>query len=339
MVRMLECYEFQSQKIMSQSFRPVASLRGKSVERASQFNRSDIDDLCNLATDMRAFTEGGGVIDALRGKVMTPLFFENSSRTYSSFCGAMLKLGGGVVNLNLESSSIAKGETLSDTIRTMTSYSDVLVLRHPKQEALDTAVRASPVPVMNGGNGTGEHPTQGLLDILTIRTELGTVDGLVIALVGDLKNGRTVHSLSKLLVNNFDIVELILVAPDVVQMPQDVLDAFTKPVKITRATALSEEVVSRADVLYTTRLQKERFSSAEDAVALASFDTVKADLRIDANTMKWAKEKMVVMHPLPRVDELCTSVDDDPRAAYFRQMRFGLFMRMAILFSVLCPAA
>lgn len=247
----------------------------------------------------------------------------------------MLKLGGGVVSLNLETSSIAKGETLSDTIRTMTSYSDVLVLRHPQQEALETAVKASPVPVMNGGNGTGEHPTQGLLDILTIRTELGTVDGLVVALVGDLKNGRTVHSLSKLLVNNFDIAELILVAPDVVQMPQEVLDAFQKPVKITRAAALSEDLVRRVDVLYTTRLQKERFSSAEDANALALFDTVKADLRINADTLKWAKEKMIVMHPLPRVDELCTSVDDDPRAAYFRQMRFGLFMRMAILFSVL----
>jgi aspartate carbamoyltransferase catalytic subunit len=271
--------------------------------------------------------------------VMTPLFFENSSRTYSSFCGAMLKLGGGVVNLNIESSSISKGETLSDTIRTMTSYSDVLVLRHPQKEALDTAVQASAVPVMNGGNGTGEHPTQGLLDILTIRSELGTVDGLVVALVGDLKNGRTVHSLSKLLVNRFALSELILVAPDIVQMPQEVLNAFeSSSVTITRVSELTPDVVSRVDVLYSTRLQKERFVTSEDASALAMFDAVKAGLRIDAETMKAAKQKMIVMHPLPRVDELCTSVDSDPRAAYFRQMRYGLFMRMAILFSVLSPA-
>lgn len=320
------------------TFRPVASLRGKSVERAAQFTRADIEDLCDLATELQTYVDGGGVIEALRGRVMTPLFFENSSRTYSSFCGAMLKLGGGVVNLNLEASSISKGETLSDTIRTMTSYSDVLVLRHPDQGALETAVQVSPVPVMNGGNGTGEHPTQGLLDILTIRSELGAVDGLVVALVGDLKNGRTVHSLSKLLVNNYNLEELIFVAPDIVQMPQDVVDAFQRPVKITRVEALSQDIVGRVDVLYTTRLQKERFSTEDATAALAQFDVAKKGLRIDASTMEWAKQKMIVMHPLPRVDELCTSVDADPRAAYFRQMRFGLFMRMAILLSVLSPA-
>lgn len=303
---------------------------------ALQFNRNDIESLMDLAIEMKRFTEAGGVIEALKGKLMTPLFFENSSRTFSSFTAAMMKLGGSVVNLNPETSSIAKGETLSDTIKTMDSYSDVIVLRHPSKDALDVALCAAAAPVMNAGNGTGEHPSQALLDTLTIRSELGTVDGLTIVLVGDLKNGRTVHSLSKLLVNNFDLAELFFVAPDVVQMPQDVVNCYAKEVKITRASALTPEIVRKADVIYTTRLQKERFATSEDLEALSTFEQAKAGLKISAATLRDAKSKMIVMHPLPRVDELCTSVDDDPRAAYFRQMRYGLFMRMAILYSVLC---
>lgn len=315
--------------------RPVSSLKGKCVTTASQFSRSEIEALCDLALELKQFTEAGGVVESLKGRLMTPLFFENSSRTFSSFTAAMLKLGGGVVNLNLETSSIAKGETFSDTIRTMDSYSDVLVLRHPDKDALQVAVAAAGAPVLNAGNGTGEHPTQALLDTLTIRSELGAVDGLTLVLVGDLKNGRTVHSLTKLLVNNFELEELVFVAPDVVQMPAEVEAAFTKAVKITRSATLTPEIVARADVIYTTRLQKERFSSAADAEALAAFDQAKTGLKIDAGTLTVAKQKMIVMHPLPRVDELCASVDSDPRAAYFRQMRYGLFMRMAILLSVL----
>lgn len=316
--------------------KPVASLKGKSIASALQFDREEILALCDLAVEMKVFTEQGGVIDALKGKIMTPLFFENSSRTFSSFTAAMMKLGGGVVNISLEASSIAKGETLPDTIRTMDSYSDVLVLRHPSQDALKIAIGAANAPVMNAGNGTGEHPSQALLDTLTIRSELGSVDGLSIVLVGDLKNGRTVHSLTKLLVNNFDLKELFFVAPDSLQMPQDVIKSYKKDVKITLSPVLTPEIVSKADVLYTTRLQKERFSAdASDASALEEFNRVKMSLAISAETMKDAKPKMVVMHPLPRNDELCTSVDNDPRAAYFRQMRYGLFMRMALLFSVL----
>jgi len=317
------------------TFVPISSLKGKSVTSAAQFSRVEIEGLCDLALEMKSHTESGSGIESLKGRLMTPLFFENSSRTFSSFCAAMMKLGGSVVNLNLDTSSISKGESFEDTIRTMDSYSDVLVLRHPDKNALDVAVQSASAPVLNAGNGTGEHPTQALLDTLTIRSELGFVDGITLVLVGDLKNGRTVHSLTKLLVNNYDIAELIFVAPDVVQMPFEVENSFSKTVKITRCSCLSPEVVSRADVIYATRLQKERFSSTVDAGALEEFETAKAGLKISSETLVHAKEKMIVMHPLPRVDELCSSVDSDPRAAYFRQMRYGLFMRMAILFSVL----
>lgn len=319
------------------TFAPVASLKGKSVCSALQFTRDDIEALCDLAVRLQTAVDSGKAIRALEGKTMTPLFFENSSRTFSSFCAAMQKLGGNVVNLPLETSSIAKGETLSDTIRTMDSYSDVLVLRHPDKGALKVATEVARAPVMNAGNGTGEHPSQALLDTLTIRCELGKVDGLTIALIGDLKNGRTVHSLSKMLVNNYNIAELVFVAPDSLQMPEDVIaDYQKKDVKLTKLSSLTPELVASLDVMYCTRLQKERFVQSEaDTQALAAFETAKASLRVDAALMQHAKENMIVMHPLPRNDELCTSVDNDRRAAYFWQMRYGLFMRMAILLSVL----
>ncbi|KAH9588627.1 Aspartate/ornithine carbamoyltransferase [Trypanosoma melophagium] len=295
---------------------PVSSLKGKSVTSAEQFTREDIDALMRLALLMKEKVDSGEVLQLLQGRIMTPLFFEDSSRTFSSFCAAMIRLGGSVVNFKVETSSVSKGETLADTVRTLDAYSDVLVLRHPRTAAIDEAVAVAQHPVMNAGNGAGEHPTQALLDTLTIRAELGYVDGITIALIGDLKMGRT--------------------------MPQEVLDSLEKEiaakgVRIRRTSALTEEVMRASDVLYTTRLQKERFvaSASDDAAALQSFESVKADITIDAARMQLAKEKMIVMHPLPRNDELSTSVDTDPRAAYFKQMRYGMFMRMAILWSVL----
>ncbi|ORC89943.1 aspartate carbamoyltransferase [Trypanosoma theileri] len=321
---------------------PVSSLKGKSVTSAEQFTRDDIDALMRLALLMKEKVDSGEVLHLLQGRIMTPLFFEDSSRTFSSFCAAMIRLGGSVVNFKVESSSVNKGETLSDTIRTLDSYSDVLVLRHPRTTAIEEAVAAAQHPVMNAGNGSGEHPTQALLDTLTIRAELGYVDGITIALIGDLKMGRTVHSLLKLLVRNFNIQTVFLVAPDALQMPQEVLDSLQKEitakgVHIRRVSALTEEVMRSSDVLYATRLQKERFvaSASDDAAALQSFESVKADITIDAARMQLAKEKMIVMHPLPRNEELNSNVDTDPRAAYFKQMQYGMFMRMAILYSVL----
>ncbi|EKG07680.1 aspartate carbamoyltransferase, putative [Trypanosoma cruzi] len=321
---------------------PVASLKGKSITSAEQFSRADIYALIHLASAMQRKIDAGEVLNLLQGRIMTPLFFEDSSRTFSSFCAAMIRLGGSVVNFKVEASSINKGETLADTIRTLDAYSDVLVMRHPRQDAIEEVLSVAQHPILNAGNGAGEHPTQALLDTLTIHSELGSVDGITIALIGDLKMGRTVHSLLKLLVRNFSIKCVFLVAPDALQMPQDVLESLqheiaTKGVIIHRTHALTDEVMQTSDVLYTTRLQKERFmaSTSDDAAALQSFAAAKADITIDAARMKLAKKKMIVMHPLPRNDELSTTVDADPRAAYFRQMRYGMFMRMAILWSVL----
>ncbi|KAL7705253.1 aspartate carbamoyltransferase [Lotmaria passim] len=324
------------------TFTPVASLKGKSVASATQFTRADIDALIQLALDMRAHIEAGKTIDALHGRVMTPLFFEDSSRTLSSFCAAMMRLGGSVVNFKVETSSVNKGETLQDTVRTLDSYSDVLVLRHPKEDALEQAMGVATHPVMNAGNGAGEHPSQALLDTLTIHAELGAVDGVTIALIGDLKKGRTVHSLLKLLTHNFALKKVYLIAPAGLEMPSEVLahvaaDVQARGIEIAQAAALSPEVVADCDVLYATRLQKERFvaTAAGDAEAMAAFEAAKAGLLIDKARLTCAKARMIVMHPLPRVDELSIDIDSDPRAAYFRQMRYGLFMRMAILYSVL----
>ncbi|RNF02000.1 aspartate carbamoyltransferase [Trypanosoma rangeli] len=321
---------------------PVASLRGKSITSAEQLTRAEIDALLQLAGAMQRKVESGEVLNLLQGRIMTPLFFEDSSRTFTSFCAAMIRLGGSVVNFKVETSSINKGETLTDTIRTLDSYSDVLVMRHPRQDAILEALTVSQHPIMNAGNGAGEHPTQALLDTLTIHAELGCVDGITIALIGDLKMGRTVHSLLKLLVRNFLPKCVFLVAPDALQMPQDVLDSLqqeiaAKGVVIRRTHALTEEVMQQSDVLYATRLQKERFTASEcdGAAAMRSFEAAKANITIDAARMQLAKQKMVLMHPLPRNDEVSVDVDADPRAAYFRQMRYGMYMRMALLWSVL----
>ncbi|KAG5482336.1 hypothetical protein LSCM4_05589 [Leishmania orientalis] len=324
------------------TFTPVASLKGQSVAFAAQFSRADIDALIQLALDMKRHVEAGNTIDVLRGRIMTPLFFEDSSRTLSSFCAAMMRLGGNVVNFKVETSSVNKGETLQDTVRTLDSYSDVLVLRHNKEEALEQAMGVATHPIMNAGNGAGEHPTQALLDTLTIHAELGAVDGITIALIGDLKKGRTVHSLLKLLTHSFSLKKVYLIAPAGLEMPAEVLEQVAADVEgrgiaIEQGCGLTPEIVADCDVLYATRLQKERFvaSTADDADAVAAFEAAKAGLVIDKARLAHAKAKMIVMHPLPRVDELSTDIDDDPRAAYFREMRYGLFMRMAILFSVL----
>ena len=312
---------------------PVASLRGKSVATASMFSAAEVISLCDLAETFERLLAENKPIELLKGKVMTPLFFENSTRTFSSFCAAMTKLGGSVVNLPIESSSIAKGESLSDTIRTMDSYSDVLVLRHPDVHALQTAMKVAKAPIFNAGNGTGEHPTQALLDVMTIRRELGRLDNLVIGLVGDLKNGRTVHSLVEMVGKNFGVKELIMVSPPSLRMPESVLTRLPTTISVVEETSLSPQIMQRVDVLYCTRLQKERFGAGE--AGLMDYDAAKSSLVVNAKRLVDAKQNMIVMHPLPRNDELSDDVDGDHRAAYFKQMRYGLLMRMALLYSVL----
>ena len=225
---------------------------------------------------------------------------------------------------------MTKGESLPDTVRTLECYADVIVLRHPEAGAAATAAHYAQKPIINAGDGVGEHPTQALLDLFTIRNELDRIDGLRVAMVGDLKYGRTVHSLTKLLVN-YD-VELALVSPDSLKMPEDVLDVVRSSGHRFSLCSDVREVIARTDVLYVTRVQKERFAD------LAAYDLVKDLYVVDEELMAQAKEKMVVMHPLPRVNEISYTVDDDPRAAYFRQMRNGMFIRMAILAAVLGKA-
>jgi dihydroorotate dehydrogenase (fumarate) len=308
------------------------ALRGQHIVAAKQFNRVMLDDFIRLTQHIKSMEQNGHVFRDLQGKIMAPLFFENSSRTYSSFAAAMCKLGGSVVTLPIESSSIAKGESLSDTVSTMDCYADVFVLRHPSVAAIDTAVTVATHPVINAGNGSGEHPTQSLLDLVTIHSELGAIDGKSVMLVGDLKHGRTVHSLAKQL-TNFRITALHLVAPVSLAMPQEIITCVQQagvPCFVHESMPL--DIVRSIDVIYVTRMQKERFESVDQYEQLRGTYVVNRDL------LSVAKRDMIVMHPLPRNEELSTDVDNDYRAAYVRQMKNGLYARMALLLCVLGKA-
>jgi aspartate carbamoyltransferase len=272
-----------------------------------------------------------GTFDLLKGKILANLFYEPSTRTSSSFTAAMERLGGSVIPINdVKYSSVAKGENLADTVRTLECYADVIVIRHPEVGSAAIAAKAARKPVINAGDGIGEHPTQALLDAFTIREELGRLDGLTITLLGDLKHGRTVHSLARLL--SLYKVKINYVAPDILRMPAELIGELnTKGVEQSEYATL-EGCLPETDVLYVTRVQKERFT--DEAV----YESVKGAYVIDPKVLKTAKERMIVMHPLPRVGEISMEVDDDPRAAYFRQMEYGLYVRMALLAMVLGKA-
>lgn len=274
----------------------------------------------------RARSLAGARDDRLRGRIMASLFYEPSTRTRLSFESAMLRLGGSVIGTEAarEFSSAIKGETLEDTVRMAMAYADVVVLRHYEAGAAVRAAAVSDVPVINAGDGPGEHPTQALLDLYTIETELGRVEGLHVVLCGDLRYGRTARSLAVLL-SQYPGVRLTFVAPDVVQMGADIRALMdVRGVPWAQAERL-RDIAPSADVLYQTRIQKERF---EDP---AEFSRARGDTRIDASLMRLLKKGAIVMHPLPRVDEITGEVDSDPRAAYFRQARNGVAVRMALL--------
>jgi aspartate carbamoyltransferase len=225
---------------------------------------------------------------------------------------------------------VTKGESLPDTVRTLESYADIIVIRHPEVGSAATAAHYASKPVINAGDGVGEHPTQALLDLYTIVEALGEVGGLKVAMVGDLKFGRTVHSLTKLLVNY--PVEFTFVSPEILRMPKDVLDVVAASGHKYEEREDVHEIIGDVDVLYVTRVQKERFTD------LAEYDMVKDRYVVDPELMSRAKERMIIMHPLPRVNEISYAVDNDPRAAYFRQMRNGMYIRMALLAAVLGKA-
>lgn len=308
-----------------------APFYGHDILSVKQFARKDLDYIFDVAKEMRAMVERVGAFDLLKGKILTNLFYEPSTRTSSSFAAAMERLGGSVVQINeVHYSSVAKGESLPDTVRTLECYSDVTVLRHPDVGAAALAAKHARKPIINAGDGIGEHPTQALLDLFTILEELNHVDGLTVTMVGDLKYGRTVHSLSRLL--SLFVVRLNFVSPDILRMPAELKDELQeKGVAQAEYTNL-DEVIGESDVLYVTRVQKERFEDLEE------YERVRGAYVITPELLKKAKDEMIVMHPLPRVGEIDMALDEDPRAAYFRQMEYGLYVRMALLAMVLGKA-
>jgi carbamoyl-phosphate synthase/aspartate carbamoyltransferase len=310
------------------SLQPHPAFARRHILSVGQFTRDDLHALFNLASEMRTQVERQGSVDTLRGRVLSTLFYEPSTRTSTSFEAAMKRCGGEVVQVTAETSSVQKGESLSDTIRTLGCYSDAIVLRHPSVGSSKEAAKSSPVPIINAGDGIGEHPSQSLLDVFCIREELGSVNGVTVTLIGDLKNGRTVHSLVKLL-SLYDVT-LNFVSPPSLQMPDYVKAEATRAgIKWYEHTNL-ESVIPYSDVLYATRVQKERFDS------IAEYEAVKDMYVINHDVLARAKESAIVMHPLPRLNEIDPEVDfDSRRAAYFRQMRYGLFIRMALLTMVL----
>lgn len=300
-------------------------LAGKDILSAGQFSREVLDLVFAEAAKLKPAVAEHGSLDVLSDKIMVNLFYEPSTRTSASFAAAMLRLGGKVFPITeVKNTSVSKGETLADTVKVLEQYADVLVLRHPDVGSAKEAADAASVPLINAGDGSGEHPTQALLDLFTIGEELGKVDGLTVTFVGDLKYGRTVHSLARLL-DLYD-VRLRLVSPQSLAMPAEVTDRLKIPHEQSESL---EDVLADTDVLYVTRVQQERFADA------AEYEKVKGSYVIDPELLEKAKRDCVVMHPLPRVDEIDQRVDADPRAAYFREVRNGMIVRMALLKLVL----
>jgi aspartate carbamoyltransferase catalytic subunit len=309
-----------------------ARFYGQHILSVSQFARTDLEYIFAVADEMRTMVERVGTFDLLKGKILVNLFYEPSTRTSSSFTAAMERLGGSVIPINeVRYSSVAKGESLPDTVRTLEAYSDVIVLRHPETGSAALAARHARKPIINAGDGTGEHPTQALLDLFTIREELGRLEGLTVTMLGDLKYGRTVHSLARLLALYGALVNYV--APEILCMPPEIIQELSRSGMQQREhTELVDEALDEADVLYVTRVQKERF---ED---LSQYESVKGAYMVTPETMRRAKQAMVLMHPLPRLGEISRDVDLDPRAAYFRQVEYGLYVRMALLAMVLGKA-
>ena len=315
-----------SEKVRAPSPQYGSGFRLHHVIEAQDFNRGMLDQLFQLASRMETIADEGGS-RILTGKIMASLFYEESTRTRFSFESAMHKLGGAVISTEnaKQFSSVSKGETLEDTIRILNGYADVIVLRHYESGSAKRSADVSKVPVINAGDGTGQHPTQAFLDLYTIQKELGDIDGLAIAVVGDLANGRTVRSLCYLLCK-YRNIRIYMVAPDVVRMREDIKGYLARNNVTFSEESNLEEVAGRVDVVYQTRIQKERFGDREE-----EYERARGVYIVNDGILTRMNRHAIVMHPLPRVDEIDPSVDDDPRAAYFRQAQNGLYVRMALL--------
>ena len=293
----------------------------------TDFSVEEIDKMIKVAGDI--MTNPDKYIDICKGKKLATLFFEPSTRTRLSFEAAMLELGGSVLGFSeASSSSASKGESVSDTIRTVGCYADIIAMRHPKEGAPVVAARRTTVPIINGGDGGHHHPTQTLTDLLTITREKGRLNNLTVGLCGDLKFGRTVHSLIEAMLR-YENVKFVLIAPPELRVPQYIIDMLEKAGAAYKQVETMEVVMPELDILYMTRVQRERFFNEEDYIRLK--DTYILNMDKLAN----AKKDMAILHPLPRVNEISVEVDDDPRAAYFRQALCGKYIRMALILNLL----
>ncbi|WP_313983396.1 aspartate carbamoyltransferase [uncultured Solobacterium sp.] len=293
----------------------------------TDFSVEEIDKMIKVAGDI--MTNPDKYIDICKGKKLATLFFEPSTRTRLSFEAAMLELGGSVLGFSeASSSSASKGESVSDTIRTVGCYADIIAMRHPKEGAPIVAARRTTVPIINGGDGGHHHPTQTLTDLLTITREKGRLNNLTVGLCGDLKFGRTVHSLIEAMLR-YENVKFVLIAPPELRVPQYIIDMLEKAGAEYKQVETMEAVMPELDILYMTRVQRERFFNEEDYIRLK--DTYILNMDKLAN----AKKDMAILHPLPRVNEISVEVDDDPRAAYFRQALCGKYIRMALILNLL----
>lgn len=306
----------------------MIDFEGKHILSAKQFSKEELEYIFQVASKMEPIARGEGKSDLLQNKYLATLFFEASTRTRFSFEIAMLRLGGSIINsTGIPFSSIIKGETLHDTAKVVSNFVDVIAIRHPEIGSAEQAAHASDKPVINAGDGPGQHPTQALLDLYTIQKEKGKIDGLAIAMVGDLKYGRTIHSLAYLLAH-YDVT-LYFLSPEILKMPEDEI-AFLKNKGINfKETDDLRSVLPELDVLYDTRIQQERFTD------LAQFEKVKNHYAINKKLLENAKKDITIMHPLPRLGEISVEVDSLPNAAYFRQSFYGVPIRMAILALVL----
>ncbi|MGM9794837.1 MAG: aspartate carbamoyltransferase [Candidatus Aphodosoma sp.] len=298
----------------------------------TNLSTKEIDDLMNLATDIIANRDKYS--EVCKGKKLATLFYEPSTRTRLSFTAAMMELGGNVLGFSdAASSSVSKGETVADTVRVISQFADIIAMRHPKEGAPFIASQYSEIPIINAGDGGHSHPTQTLTDMLTIHREIGRFNNLTIGLCGDLKYGRTVHSLIKAMCQ-YENIKFVLIAPNELRLPDYVkhdVEIICKNKSLPEFIEISslEEAIPMLDVLYMTRVQQERFANKAD------YERLKDSFILDMEKMKLGKANMIVLHPLPRVNEITQEVDNDPRAAYFRQVQNGKFVRMALIYTLL----
>jgi aspartate carbamoyltransferase catalytic subunit len=302
-------------------------LKGRHLIEPGDLSVTEVEEICSLAEQM--IVDPNSFQDVCRGKILATLFFEPSTRTRLSFEAAMLHLGGAVEGFaDASVTSGTKGETLADTIRVVSSYVDVIAMRNPKEGAALLASKYSPVPIINAGDGGHSHPTQTLTDLVTIRRLMGGFEGHTVGFCGDLKFGRTVHSLAQAM-SRYKNVKFVFISPKELCVPDYLVKNVLEPNNIEYITAERlEDVIGDLDILYMTRVQKERFFNEQDYIRL------KDSYILDKEKMKLAKQKMIVLHPLPRVNEIAPEVDDDPRAAYFKQVKYGMYARMALISKV-----